>query len=364
MVHNAFQYALSLYRDDGSFLGETPVVPDFVPARERAGFDGMRRGLLPPTPATLNYVVQPTWHPTAGQPFLSGFTLAVSNDGDEKSLVQFPSRYFEGLAQDVAARHIQEGRLKAGELFRYLVAAFPAKATSSAKPAPAFLVATADPPLALGDGADLAGFRDASVPFDGPREEDVSVFIPRAVLDEAVDVTRRAGRNESGGLLIGRLHRDSRTPEIFVQITAQVAAEHALGQAAKLTFTSATWTAARAAIALRRSNEQMLGWYHSHPFAPSAGCKDCEKHKNRTCSASSAFFSGDDIAVHRAIFPRAYSVALVIGESDCAGLVYALFGWGKQGSIVQRGFHILEGAVPRADASAAKQSGGNENGKQ
>ena len=53
------------------------------------------------------------------------------------------------------------------------------------------------------------------------------------------------------------------------------------------------------------------------------------------------FLSADDRALHRAVFPRAYSLALVVTDAGRGDPTFALFGW-REGVLERRGF----GAVP------------------
>jgi hypothetical protein len=75
-------------------------------------------------------------------------------------------------------------------------------------------------------------------------------------------------------------------------------------------------------------------------------CKDCEKLKDKSCTTSAAFLSSADRALHRTVFPRAYSIALVMSDSPCSGLTWRLFGW-RSGRIEARDFHIM-GRQPAA----------------
>ena len=53
----------------------------------------------------------------------------------------------------------------------------------------------------------------------------------------------------------------------------------------------------------------------------------------------------------RAVFPRAYSLALVVSESYAHGLTWPLFGW-REGRIVSRGYYM---AGPRPAVTTATQ---------
>ena len=57
---------------------------------------------------------------------------------------------------------------------------------------------------------------------------------------------------------------------------------------------------------------------------------------------ASGFFSAQDRALHRAVFPRAYAVALVVNQIAEQEQTFSLFGW-RQGLIQARGFHVLNG---------------------
>ena len=126
---------------------------------------------------------------------------------------------------------------------------------------------------------------------------------------------------------------------MFVEVTAQIAAKHTVADESKVTFTSETWTDVRQAIALRRSNEIALGSWHSHPAR--FWCSKCPEERQRACALGAGFMSADDRALHRTIFPRAFSVALVVTNA-LAGLHTTAFGW-RLGAIEPRGFFLVTG---------------------
>ena len=80
-------------------------------------------------------------------------------------------------------------------------------------------------------------------------------------------------------------------------------------------------------------------------------CKECPEEKRKNCSILRDFFSRDDQALHRTVFPRAYSVALVANDVPDGDLCFSLYGW-KQGLITPRGFYIGKGAELRQELSA------------
>jgi hypothetical protein len=56
---------------------------------------------------------------------------------------------------------------------------------------------------------------------------------------------------------------------------------------------------------------------------------------------SRPFFSNTDIHMHRAVFPRAYQIALLVSDHGRESLEVSLFGW-RHGSVVSRGFEVYQ----------------------
>ena len=75
-----------------------------------------------------------------------------------------------------------------------------------------------------------------------------------------------------------------------------------------------------------------------------SGCAECPPEEKESCRLQGGFFSEDDRALHRAIFPQAYCAALVVnvsGEDDAGGgTSVSCFGWNR-GAITSRGFAML-----------------------
>jgi hypothetical protein len=210
----------------------------------------------------------------------------------------------------------------------------------------------------------MSDFINASTPIHrsaGQTNADdvtVPIVIPRRILDETRELAARAGDNETGGILIGHLRRDTTLPELFVEITAQVPATHAPADVNRLTFTPETWTAAQAAVDLRGGQEAFLGWWHYHVIKEV--CRNCPDEKKLACPWAHGFLSEDDRLLHRTVFPRAYSCALVVSDiADGHDVAFALFGW-RHGLLEARGFHVTDGThVPRGvatDAAATPRS--------
>lgn len=335
MPSSAYQYTIDLLAEDGQLLGQVPAAPDWEPALEWAIFAGVRRRQLPAVTAAPTGEIEPIWHPQRGRPYVSGFRALIPADGSGTVSSDIPTAYFRTLARKASATLVEKGTLRDGEFFRYEVCAFPAPpGAPNPSRAGELSVEELPRPLAL-DETPLARFLGASVRSGEVAEDDPPVFVPQHVLDEAVALSRQAKDVETGGILVGKLHRDRDLPEVFLEVTAQIPAQHALSHATKLTFTPETWAAVAAALALRRRGEMMLGWWHFHPDF----CRNCPLERRRQCRLSSPFLSAEDVHLHRACFGRAYQVALLVSDSTVTGLTWSLFGW-RRGMVELRGFHM------------------------
>ncbi len=337
MAQSDYAYALCLYHNDGTPLGQVPVDVDWEPGLQWAHLEAVRRGTLPAEAAVADGEVRPLWAAEADKPRVDRLRLSLRDPGGREAALELAaSPYFTIAARQASACFVERGDLAAGDLFRYTVTAWPAERPPKA--ASTLNIEQMRPPLPLREEA-LEGLLDSAGPEGQIASMDLPVLLPEAVRAQAAGLARRAGAVETGGILIGHLCRDPRTRALFCRVTAQVPARHTRSELTSLTFTAETWSSVRQAIELRRCGEIMLGWWHSHSFLKES-CRDCRKKADGSCRASAAFLSDTDCTLHRACFPRAYSLALVVAESPCAGLEYALFGW-REGILRRRGRHVI-----------------------
>ncbi len=343
MLHHDYQYVIELFRTDGTPLGRVHVSPDWEPAREWTHFLGVRRGDIAAVTAATTHSVSPLWHPRLGEPYISGCRVVVVEPNGGTVTGEIPTTYFFRLAQQAAENYRENGALKPGERFRYVVTAFPApQADAQLELAQngRFAVQEMSQPLPL-DTLPLTRLAEHAQAHGQMHDEDCPVFIPASILEEIVALKEQAGVVETGGILIGRLHRDPSVPELFAEVTAQIPARHTQAGATHLTFTADTWTDVQTAITLRRRNEIMVGWWHSHPVK--TWCQ-CPRERQQHCPLAAEFFSDDDDTFHRTVFPRAYSVGLVLSDVPSATetwtTAWALYGW-RCGLVQARGFFVL-----------------------
>ena len=332
MLKIEHKFVMEMLKPDGASLGLFSPEVDWEPAREYVRLLGLRRGL-----AGGEAVVEPVWDEKTGEPNASGARLT-----DGAAVGEIAREYFKPLAVGISGELVEKKILKPGELFLYKILAFrnpPEPANGSGF---AFSVRDTSPPLPFIDSP-LSLLESASVACGEAVAGDVPVFIPQHVFDEAEALTLEAGEVETGGILIGNIHRDAGLPEIAVVITAQIPARHTESKTTSLTYTADTWTAVQAALDLRKSDEVMLGWWHSHPSFKFCNA-ECPPERRRDCALQKPFLSGDDLLLHRAVFPKAYHIALLANLAD-AGLDFSLYGW-RHGVVRRRGFNVL-GATER-----------------
>jgi proteasome lid subunit RPN8/RPN11 len=338
MTYSHHRIVLDVRSDEGRSVGQLPIEPDWMPALECATFEGVRQGRLPALATIPSGVVEPLWSDTVGEPYVSAFRAVVADEGGELVSVHIPVGYVSALAERASRQFVEQGLLGAGQPFRYLVCAYPMAPESWTDAGNGMTAASGDP-LPVSKTV-LQPFLDASVHSGQEGQNDVPVFVPQDVIDDAFEMARGAGDTEAGGVLLGRLHFDSNQPEFFVELTALIPAPHGVSTATKFTFTPETWAAMNAAVRSRGRQESPLGWLHSHPD----WCKACPPDKRRDCKRTNAFFSADDVLLHRTCFSRAFHTAMLISDSVASGLSVSFFGW-RQGVVAARGFHILK-ALP------------------
>ena len=353
-VRDDYRYVIELFRANGEAVGQVALTPDWEPAVECARLAGLRSFGVWAVDSGAEHSVEPLWHTELGEPYVARFRVHLKAGGDREWFEDFPAlRYFADAAREAAARLIESGALAKGDTVRYRPAAF-RRPVNSAAASLSFDAAEAPTPLALRSTV-LAGFLESSVVCGTVNPQDFEVLVPRWAVDEAAALTRAAGARETGGVLIGHLHQDPITREIFAEVTAQIPARHTQGDSVKLTFTSDTWTDVRSAIALRHREEMMLGWWHSHPAIE--WCKNCPPERQRVCQLAKGFVSADDRALHRAILPRAFGVALVMTNA-LTGVTATLFGW-RSGLLEPRGFRLLGDHLAALEETASQYGAGS-----
>ncbi len=333
-----YSLAMCVLREDGSTAAQVPLDVDWEPAVECARFDRVRHGWLPDRAFALECSADPVWHPTRGQPYLEGFRMRVVEDGD--FALDFSIDYFEQPMRATTGQLVTQGILQEGELVRCLPVALTAERSQLLDaPRPSFATRSAAPNIPVRRAAVSGLLGSATSSGERSAPTDPALFVPQRVLDEAADLTLAADGAETGGGLVGHLQHDPDLDDVFIQVTGQIPARHTESDRTKLTFTPNTWADVQTVLAERGGDEIMLGSWHSHPVRE--WCKDCPEEKRRNCPLASGFLSDHDRALQRTVFPRAYSVALVVNDVAVGGPTFAVFGW-RRGLLERRGYLTLE----------------------
>jgi proteasome lid subunit RPN8/RPN11 len=333
------RYVIALFREGEKLqaFAQRAIEVDWEPAKEWLRFEAFRRDPREPlTLPTAPIRIEPLWQQKLKEPYVGKVRLTLEDNGHE-TVREIPTAYFAGHGEDFVADLIKAEKLSAEDKVHFAVWAYPHEDTGRRNgTGPTFTFKDVTKPLPL-QTTPLARLLDGSTPHGDVLKEDMPVIIPRPLLDEMIGLTEEANTAETGGMVIGLLHRDPESNEVFAEATAQIPARHATQELASLTFTAETWTDAQAAIALRKKGETYLGWWHSHPAR--AWCSQCPEENRKVCKRSGEFFSAHDVAVHRTAFCRAHNIALVISDSYANGITYPMFGW-RQGMVQPRGFYI------------------------
>lgn len=339
-VHHRF--ALEFRSLEDQCLDQVPLEPRWEPAFEWLAFAALRAGKLaaPGLEVKWHAVVNPVVDSALGLPYCRGIRMSLVNGEGPVVSEEFPFSFFAEDARSGSAPLVERGLLKSGELFRYKLVSYPSSGTPSpAASAPGGMeIEEVESPAVLGTQR-LARLLEGSRLFGKAEPGDYPVFIPHSVLEQCAALAEGSPASETGGVLIGHLHRDPASQDIALEVTAQIPVRHAEHKATTLTFTENTWAAARDAIRLRGRGETMLSWWHSHPARAWCNPK-CGPEERKRCPLMRDYLSTEDLTLHAAVFPRAYSVALLVTLTD-DGPRPALFGW-RLGVVQPRAFHILD----------------------
>ncbi len=340
----AHRYAAEATDREGRRLGELVLVPDFAPAAEWSHWHGVRQGL----PARSHHGpghVEPVFDPTLGQPYVSGIRVRLDGVDPANDAPPVTWRYFRPAVENASAQMVRAGTLKAGESFNYRICAYPLDEGTTAQAS----TEDDDPaaPLALGSSPLAYWVSGATHLCRGAwHDQDFPVFVHPMVLDQVAELARTAGDHETGGVLIGHLHRDTQSREVFAEVTAQIPASLADAGHAHLGFTAETWSAVSDALTLRRRHELWMGWWHSHPDF----CARCAPERRRNCPLSQPFFSRADCEVHRTVFDAAFHIALLLSDVGEGSLRADWFGW-REGQVAARGVYLMPGDTVRLPAA-------------
>jgi len=355
-----YRYTISYYDRRGRRLDSSAVDPDWSGALEAARFAAVRRGLLAPG-ASARGSVEPIWDEPGRGPVVAAFRASVQIPADDGAEVEdfactIPRDYVRGYAENGANALVARGLLAQGEVYQFLVSAYPAASATSVSAAAldggTLSVTELDIEFEVAERP-VAPLLAGSMPCGSASDDEalIPVFVPQAVTAKALEACRAAKTVETGGVLIGHLRRAGPGPDVSVEVTAQIPVMPGAGTSGNLDFTPSTWTRVSSVIDLRCRGEIPVGWWHFHPH----WCRTCPAEKQAVCRLATDFFSAQDVVLHGNCFPKAFQVGLLFTER-AGGMSAAMFGW-HQGVIVARPFHVLAG---NAESAAGGQATATE----
>jgi proteasome lid subunit RPN8/RPN11 len=322
----------------GEHVATLALAPDWGPTVEWAHLECARRGQVPAVRQPLPARIEPVWHRQRGAPNVEALRLLFP--GNPPPTVIIPLSFLRDAVQTLSGSLVAAGKLSAGEQFSYQVRAYSAPPVADTRHENDLQLRSEEEPLSITrvsrESLDAIAERRGVRHWD---RQDLPVYLHQRVLDQARGWTRASADREAGGMLIGHLHRVTGSDDFLLEITGQLPAHHAVAEADSLAFTAQTWVEVSAALRLRGDGARAVGWYHSHPRVLWP-CRQCPPERSRRCPAAASFFSGDDCRVHRALFPAAYAVALLLSYQGDPAPRFDLFGW-RHGVITARGYHLV-----------------------
>lgn len=341
MWQSDYQYYATLSTPDDGHIAEVRLDVDWIPALRWAEFERYQKGVVVnacPAPP----MIEPVWEPESTPPFITGAMIHHGEERVEGS--SFPLSYFSAAISEASSQLITSGKLFVGQEFAYQIYALADKQPRGSVDSGVDIVAVDEPPSTEpADLASLLAWVETGIDIDSGEDSSglqtvtdaMPVFVSRSVLDEARALGQAACDVETGGILVGKLLRDS-NGTLFSRVTAQIPAEHTRATRESLRFTPATWVSVDAAIRLRARDEIPLGWWHSHPFF----CHQCPQASRAVCPLSVPMFSAADRALHREIFQKPWSMGLLLSFLGQEQPSYDIFAW-VHGQIEAINFSIL-----------------------
>jgi len=329
-----FQYYAAFELADGGRISDVRLDVDWIPALRWAEFEQDIVNDCAAEDRTVHPVIEPVWSSQSNRPYIGGITIRRSEENENS--VDFPLTYFSGAVLDATSQLITSGALVAGQHFDYRVFAL-SDAQGSQPPGPEINVVAVEAAPAI-ERAEIAPFMAAVEAYAGngvtpssvssqPAASVMPIFVPQQTFDEATELAQRTGDIETGGILVGNLCRTS-DGTLFCKVTAQIPAEHTTATRQSLRFTPETWANVDAAIRLRGLGEVSVGWWHSHPFF----CSKCSPEQRVLCPFSSPAFSAADRDLHREVFQKSWSIALLLSFLGGERPSYDVYAW-NQGQI-------------------------------
>jgi proteasome lid subunit RPN8/RPN11 len=345
-LFNRYHLALEIYNQEGKTLNESKI-ENLSNCYQDFKFSAFQQGVIKDYALDPEIIFEPIWIKEGKSPYCRGFRLNMKNKRlrYKKSYTKNVFRYD---AYRIMGAMVQNQKFEAGTELFYRLTAFPnnkdsSETIESGKDFEVTTINNSIPIKILGLGQLK---ESASVHITKEDDtEDFPVWIAEHVVEEMVEYVLQNKEKERAGFLIGHICRDPITQQIFLMCHAQVAADTEAisiypdkgnSSITHFQFLPENFFKVQRLIELRKNDEIVLGWYHSHPW-PFA----CEKQEKCTCT--SIFFSISDVDVMQSAFGAPYQIAIVIGRASLENLKATpqMYGW-KNGIISKRNFYQFD----------------------
>jgi len=312
---------------------------------EHGLFEAICRGDLPPHAygKMERAVATPLWPDEKLKPYLKGIVLTFEAADSACPVTRVYSILdFCGKAQNLGQSLINQGMLKPNETITYRISAAPGghdgvSGMAGFRSRLKSKVVGVNKPLVVARPVDVFGTSEST-----PGEL-FDVYLMKPVLDAVMHQAREARKKERASFLSGYLGCDPDSGRVFLAVTDAVPAEAGTqSTCTSFSFSGETFMEAEKYIAQHRgAHESCVGWEHNHTY-----CLGCPK--SAQCSASTVFWSTDDMQVQASAFPGPHQVALVIGlehgksrDSGKPSYAVKMYGWRNLG-MYERKFVVVD----------------------
>lgn len=347
-------------REGGRLLRMEPVrMPDVIPARDETWFNGFCSGELPAPLLDHDWQLSPG--ESAGRDRVKGFFVSL-REGRRTYRKHFATRTLAAAARRAALQLRDQELLGADEEYSFFLTTRPAEAAADPAAPGGMTAQRVSEPLIV-ETEPLADWLARSEVYVGPvgtempcppekvPDEVMPVFFPRELWQEAHDMSRRGGENESAAALIGYLARDVVSPNLFLVVTECLPAEHAVEEQFSVGLSGETWGDWQTRLEQRRRRlnrpaEMIVATAHGHNWALSAdanGRKTCDACPVlEICSRSTCHASQDDQQFHQSVFTESpWALLLLWGWNARDQEEWRLYGL-KDATLTPRSVRIVD----------------------
>ncbi|MFQ6113207.1 MAG: Mov34/MPN/PAD-1 family protein, partial [bacterium] len=308
---NDYHMNLELYDQDGRVRHQFEV-DSFRNCLEDFKFSSFRKRLVRNNGLDPVVTLEPLWEEEGKSPYCHGFRLCFRN---KKALYKkaYSTKVFKYHIYRAVRELIENNQLEEGMELKFRMSAFLNKRTTAEAAQPQsgkISVTSTRQPMPIIE----QNLKHFSAAKRVNHRSDMPVWIAQHVVKEMIDHTLANKESERAGFLLGHLCQDPETRALFLVCRAQVVAQVELPNeyTSSLThfqFSPEIFCEVQRVISLRKKNEVVLGWWHSHPW-PFA-CRLANQ-----CECTSIFFSAADFSVMETAFGAPYQVAIVVGRAS------------------------------------------------